>query len=73
VPRRYLGSALAVRSLAGFGAGAIPPAGFGVALDFGGRSECPAAAAWGAACRTLIVNDWPESFGIFLKVFRNIR
>lgn len=40
-----LGSALAIRSLLGFGAGAISPSVFGMVLDhFGGRSE---AAGWG--------------------------
>jgi MFS family permease len=55
VPRGYLGSALAVRSLAGFGAGAISPTVFGIALDFGSRSEWPAATAWGAAFMVLAI------------------
>ena len=41
-----LGSALAIRSLLGFGAGAISPWVFGVLLDrFGGR-EAPLAWGW---------------------------
>jgi MFS family permease len=55
VPRGHLGYALAVRSLAGFGAGAISPTVFGVALDFAGRSEWPPAAAWGAAFMVLAI------------------
>ncbi len=45
VPPARLGSALAIRSLLGFGAGAISPAVFGMVLDhFGGRG---AVAGWG--------------------------
>jgi MFS family permease len=47
VPSARLGSALAIRSLLGFGAGAISPWVFGVMLDwFGGRDSTP---AWGWA------------------------
>jgi MFS family permease len=47
VPSARLGSALAIRSLLGFGAGAISPWVFGVMLDwFGGRDST---AAWGWA------------------------
>lgn len=45
----YLGSALAIRSLLGFGAGAISPTVFGFVLDLAGRSENAAAAVWGPA------------------------
>jgi MFS family permease len=51
----YLGYALAIRSLAGFGAGAISPTVFGVVLDFAARSEWRAAAVWGAAFMVLAV------------------
>jgi MFS family permease len=47
VPPARLGSALAIRSLLGFGAGAISPWVFGLMLDwFGGRDSTP---AWGWA------------------------
>jgi MFS family permease len=46
-----LGSVLAVRSLLGFGAGAISPLAFGLVLDLGGGEK--AAAAWGPAFMVL--------------------
>jgi MFS family permease len=51
----YLGSALAVRSLLGFGAGAISPTVFGFVLDLAGRSENAAAAVWGPAFMVLAI------------------
>jgi MFS family permease len=51
----YLGSALAVRSLLGFGAGAISPTVFGFVLDLAGRSENAAAAVWGPAFTVLAI------------------
>jgi MFS family permease len=50
-----LGSALAIRSLMGFGAGAISPTVFGLALDFAVRSENAAAAVWGPAFMVLAI------------------
>jgi MFS family permease len=51
----YLGSALAIRSLLGFGAGAISPTVFGFVLDLAGRSENAAAAVWGPAFMVLAI------------------
>jgi MFS family permease len=51
----YLGYALAIRSLAGFGAGAISPTAFGVILDFAARAEWRASAVWGAAFMVLAI------------------
>jgi MFS family permease len=50
VSPRYLGSALAVRSLTGFTAGAIAPTAFGVVLDLSNG-----AAAWGPAFMVLAI------------------
>jgi MFS family permease len=50
-----LGSALAIRSLMGFGAGAISPTVFGLALDLAVRSENAAAAVWGPAFMVLAI------------------
>jgi MFS family permease len=51
----YLGSALAIRSLLGFGAGAMSPTVFGFVLDLAGRSENTGAAVWGPAFMVLAV------------------
>jgi MFS family permease len=51
VSPRHLGSALAIRSLSGFTAGAISPTAFGVALDFSNGS----AAGWGPAFMVLAI------------------
>ncbi len=51
----YLGSALAIRSLLGFGAGSISPTVFGLVLDLAGRSENAAAAGWGPAFMVLAI------------------
>ena len=51
----YLGSALAMRSLLGFGAGAISPTAFGLVLDLASRSENAAAAVWGPAFMVLAI------------------
>ena len=51
----YLGSALALRSLLGFSAGAISPTVFGFVLDLSGRSENTAAAVWGPAFMVLAI------------------
>ena len=54
----YLGSALAIRSLLGFGAGAISPTVFGFVLDLAGRSENGAAAVWGPAFMVLAIGGF---------------
>jgi MFS family permease len=52
VPPARLGSALAVRSLLGFGVGAAAPAAFGAVLDlYGGRDAT--VAGWGWAFSSL--------------------
>lgn len=51
----YLGSALAIRSLLGFGAGAISPTAFGLVLDLTGRSHNAASAVWGPAFMVLAI------------------
>ena len=51
----YLGSALAVRSLLGFSAGAISPTAFGLVLDLSGRTGDVAAAGWGPAFMVLAI------------------
>ncbi len=48
----YLGSVLAVRSLLGFGAGAVSPVAFGLMLDLA-RAKSAAAAVWGPAFMVL--------------------
>jgi MFS family permease len=45
VPARHLGTVLALRSILGFGAGAVSPVAFGIVLDLGG--------GWGWAFTTL--------------------
>ena len=45
----YLGAVLAWRGLAGFGAGAIAPLGFGLALDAATAADMGPAIAWGLA------------------------
>jgi len=50
---RYLGVAYSLRSLLGFGAGAISPWVFGLMLDVGRAGELPAHVAWGLAWSTL--------------------
>lgn len=57
-----LGSALAIRSLMGFGAGAISPTVFGFALDLGVRSENAAAAVWGPAFMVLAIGGLGASW-----------
>lgn len=47
--------ALAIRSLMGFGAGAVSPTVFGFALDLAVRSENAAAAVWGPAFMVLAI------------------
>jgi MFS family permease len=51
----YLGSALAIRSLLGFGAGSISPTVFGFVLDLAARSENASAAVWGPAFMVLAI------------------
>jgi len=48
----YLGSVLALRSLLGFGAGAVAPLAFGLVLDLAGPMSAPAL-AWGLAFSAL--------------------
>lgn len=48
-----LGSVLAVRSLLGFGAGAVAPLVFGAVLDFTARGPDPASGIWGWAYSVL--------------------
>jgi MFS family permease len=55
VPPRYLGSALAIRSLLGFGAGSLSPTFFGFVLDFAGGTENAAPAVWGPAFMVLAI------------------
>lgn len=43
----YLGSALAIRSLLGFGAGALAPLAFGLILDLAGNGAAASPLAWG--------------------------
>jgi MFS family permease len=43
----YLGAVLAWRGLAGFGAGAAAPLGFGLVLDLAAQSQAGPAASWG--------------------------
>jgi MFS family permease len=49
----YLGTVLAWRGLAGFGAGAIAPLGFGLVLDTAAAAGASAALSWGLAFGTL--------------------
>lgn len=49
VPPAFLGSALAVRSLLGFGAGAVAPLVFGLMLDLTSGGSTPGAVAWGVS------------------------
>jgi MFS family permease len=49
----YLGAALAWRGLAGFGAGAIAPLGFGLVLDTATTAGASAAVPWGLGFATL--------------------
>lgn len=51
----YLGSALAIRSLLGFGTGAISPTAFGLVLDLAASSENGPAAVWGPAFTVLAI------------------
>ena len=54
VPPHYLGVAYAVRSVIGFGAGAVSPVVFGLALDLaGGTRQTSDPFAWGVAWATL--------------------
>jgi MFS family permease len=49
----YLGAALAWRGLAGFGAGAIAPLGFGLVLDLANAAAAGPSVAWGLGFVTL--------------------
>jgi MFS family permease len=49
----YLGSALAIRSLLGFGAGALAPLAFGAILDLAGNGTAASPLAWGAGFAAL--------------------
>jgi MFS family permease len=49
----YLGAVLAWRGLAGFGAGAIAPLGFGLVLDMATRASASPAVPWGLGFATL--------------------
>jgi MFS family permease len=49
----YLGAALAWRGLAGFGAGAIAPLGFGLVLDLAHAAAAGPSVAWGLGFTTL--------------------
>jgi len=49
----HLGSVLAVRSLLGFGAGAVAPLAFGAVLDFTASGPGPASGIWGWAYSVL--------------------
>ena len=49
----YLGAGLAWRGLAGFGAGAVAPLGFGLVLDVATAADLGAAISWGLAFTTL--------------------
>lgn len=49
----YLGAVLAVRSLIGFGAGAVSPLVFGAVLDLAGATGAGPSLTWGAAFVTL--------------------
>jgi MFS family permease len=49
----YLGAGLAWRGLAGFGAGAVAPLGFGLVLDAATAADLGAAISWGLAFTTL--------------------
>ncbi|MDQ4061490.1 MAG: MFS transporter, partial [Pseudomonadota bacterium] len=53
VPPSVLGSVLAVRSLLGFGAGAIAPLAVGAVLDLGKALALAPAVRWGLAFATL--------------------
>ncbi|MBI5108170.1 MAG: MFS transporter [Rhodocyclales bacterium] len=50
---RYLGAAYSLRSVLGFGAGAISPWVFGLVLDWGRAGELPDHMIWGLAWSTL--------------------
>jgi MFS family permease len=50
---RYLGVAYSLRSLLGFGAGAISPWVFGLVLDWGRAGDLPDHVIWGLAWSTL--------------------
>jgi MFS family permease len=58
----YLGSALAIRSLCGFGAGALAPLAFGAILDLAGNGTAASPIAWGVGFAALglggIVAAW---------------
>ena len=49
----YLGSALAIRSLFGFGAGALAPLAFGAILDLAGNGTAASPLAWGVGFAAL--------------------
>ncbi|HXG50657.1 MAG TPA: MFS transporter [candidate division Zixibacteria bacterium] len=51
----HLGSALAIRSLLGFGAGAVAPTAFGLALDAADLAGFGPPAAWGSAFAVLAI------------------
>lgn len=53
VPPRYIGAAYSVRSVLGFGAGAIAPWVFGLVLDWTGAVESAPAWMWGLAWSSL--------------------
>lgn len=53
MPPRYLGAAYSLRSVLGFGAGAIAPWVFGLVLDWGRAGQLDDATAWGLAWSTL--------------------
>lgn len=53
VESRHLGSVLAVRSLVGFGAGAVAAVTFGAVLDFTGGRASPTGGIWGWAFAVL--------------------
>ena len=59
VPARILGSAYAIRSVMGFGAGALAAWVFGAVVDAGRAAALPEAAVWGLAWATLAIVALP--------------
>lgn len=55
VPPGHLGSVLALRSLLGFGAGAVSPVAFGLVLDLARATAGAAPAVWGPAFMALAI------------------
>ncbi len=62
VPASILGSAYAIRSVLGFGAGALSAWAFGSALDFAHGSGWDERAAWGLAWSALALGALPGPF-----------